>query len=298
MGTANNKSKWNWRKSRAICQVHVTGGSPPSQPQPATIQLLGDIDHEDFYDAIEILQSESRVVASEQSATELIVVAQSRPDAMDIDCLSALRRASPLAGVVALLGSWCEGEARTGQPIPGAHRLYWYEFPAWWHRQKFLRAAGRCPDWCRPVDSGFRMVDCCLSHDLPIGRRPGPGVIILHTAYRETATALADIFGEVGYSTVWQRPDRPRTFIRGAVAGLWDGAQLNDGEARELATFCRHLASDNTPVLVLLDFPRRDRVEYALEIGAAAVLGKPFLNVNLIATLESVIAASNLIRAA
>ena len=40
--------------------------------------------------------------------------------------------------------------------------------------------------------------------------------------------------------------------------------------------------------MVLLDFPRRDRVDWALEAGAAAVLGKPGLNADLVTTLETI----------
>jgi hypothetical protein len=43
-------------------------------------------------------------------------------------------------------------------------------------------------------------------------------------------------------------------------------------------------------VLGLLDFPRRDRVDQALAIGAAAVVAKPWLNAELIATFDALTA--------
>ena len=50
--------------------------------------------------------------------------------------------------------------------------------------------------------------------------------------------------------------------------------------------FVRDLARSNAPVVALLDFPRRDRCEVARRAGAAAVLGKPWLNADLIATIR------------
>ena len=64
--------------------------------------------------------------------------------------VDAIAAHAPLAGIVALLGSWCEGETRASRPSHDVQRLYWYEFAPWWRRQLALRAAGHCPDWARP----------------------------------------------------------------------------------------------------------------------------------------------------
>jgi AmiR/NasT family two-component response regulator len=39
--------------------------------------------------------------------------------------------------------------------------------------------------------------------------------------------------------------------------------------------------------MALLDFPRRERLQQAIALGATAVLGKPWQNDALVATLES-----------
>lgn len=255
------------------------------------VRLVGDVHHPDFRDAIERIRADARLCVAEQFSPELIVVAQSRPDTICSDQLSVLHRDAPLSGIVALLGSWCEGEMRTGRPWPGAQRLYWYEFPAWWQRQLLLRAVGRCPDWARPTNVLTRLgePDC-----------PGPrsGLVVLQTARRDNADALGDGLQHAGYSTIWQPPGRPRPLIRGAVAGIWDGAQLNESEEADLAAFCTQMAHDGAAVLALLDFPRRDRVDQALQIGAGAVLGKPWLNSDLVATLKAITASSQRFRAA
>jgi hypothetical protein len=266
------------------------------------VQLVGDVMHPDFRDVIVLLRDEAQLVAAGEVSPELIVVAQSRPGSFPRNKVAELRRSSPLAGIVALAGSWCEGETRTGKPWPGIERLYWYEFPAWWQRQAALRAEGLCPDWARPGESRLRISDCLqrapLSCGLQIAAKQSRGLIAIRAGYGETADALADALRRAGYATVWQPPGRSVATIRGAVAGIWEGGQLNDRESDDLSSFCRRMASDSAPVIALLDFPRRDRVVHALRIGAAAVLSKPWLNVDLIATLQATIDRPTVARAA
>jgi hypothetical protein len=270
----------------AAPQLRGPGGSPEARPQPPIIQLVGDIAHPDFREAIELLRSESRLTASVETRPELIVVTQSRPDSICSDELHQLLRTAPLAGITALLGSWCEGETRTGRPWPGIQRLYWYEFPAWWRRQLKLRAENRCPDWARPATQSPRLSE-------PGRPRPRSGLIVLRTPQRDNADALADALNQAGHSTTWQRYDRARAHTRGALAGIWDGGQLSDAERADLEVFCTQMSRDGARVVVLLDFPRRDCADRAYKVGAAAVLGKPYLNADLITTLEAVAVASH-----
>jgi CheY-like chemotaxis protein len=258
-----------------------------------SVKLIGEVDHPDFREAIGLLCSDAPIPIA-QASPELIVVAQTRPDVICSNELNYLRRAVPLAGIVALLGSWCEGETRTGRPWLGIQRLYWYEFPAWWRRQLQLRAANRCPDWARPSVQLPRP----NQQREPRRRRTSSGLIVLRTPKRDNADALADALNQAGHSTTWQRHDRARSHTRGALAGIWDGGQLSDAENVDLAAFCTQMSRDRAPVVALLDFPRRDCVDRAYEAGASAVLGKPYLNSDLLATLAAVAVMSGRKRAA
>jgi hypothetical protein len=255
---------------------------------PPRVRLIGQFDHPDFEDAVELLRADAQIITMPDVPTDLIVVAQSRPGVISDRTIQTLRRGAPLSGVVALLGTWCEGETRTGRPWPGVERLYWYEFPAWWRRQLALHAAGRCPDWARVDDCGLRIA--AIRNPQSVIRHHSDGLIVLCTPARDTAVALADVLTEAGYATVWQPLGRTAPVLRGAVAGIWDGGQLSEHEENSLAAFCKELARDAALVLALLNFPRRDRCERARELGAAAVLGKPWLNTELVATIEEVTA--------
>jgi hypothetical protein len=159
--------------------------------------------------------------------------------------------------------------------------MYWYEFPAWWRRQIALRARGFCPDWAKPIDDVFR-------HALRAKIRKS-GLILIAAGAWETTGALADDFQRAGYATVWQPSNHSRTTLGGVAAGVWDGGQLDEREADDLTTFSRRLGRQRAPVITLLDFPRRDRADRAMEAGAAAVLGKPWSNAALIETIEGLI---------
>lgn len=291
MAAAKHTTTGGWDGATATPQLRNAGGSPEARPQPPVIQLVGEFDHPVFRDAIDLLRSESHLIANVETRPELIVIAQSSPDAICGDQIMLLQRAAPLAGIAALLGSWCEGETRTGRPRPGIQRLYWYEFPAWWRRQLQLRTANRCPDWARTVTQMTRQL-------VPGHPRTRSGLVVLRTPRRDNADALADALYQAGHSTAWQRHSRAKTLTRGALAGIWDGGQLNDAETADLEVFCSQMSLDGAPVVVLLDFPRRDRVDRAYAAGTAAVLGKPYLTSDLITTLESVSAASLRKRAA
>jgi hypothetical protein len=269
----------------------------PRSSIPA-VQILGDVDHPDFREAIALLRSQSRVTASADARPELIVLAQSRPDSIASAQVEPFRRWAPLAGIVTLLGSWCEGETRTGHPLPGIERIYWYQFPAWWRRQLQLVAEHRCPDWARPTNFDLRISDCGLQGRGRDSVPPVRGLIVLRTSHRENADALADVCHDAGYAMTWQRHSRAYATTRGALAGIWDGGQLSEAEADDLSAFCTQMSRDGAPVVTLLDFPRRDRVDHAYEIGAAAVVGKPWFNANLIARLEAITSKSNQTRAA
>jgi hypothetical protein len=270
---------------------------PRTKPilKPPVVELIGDIDHRDFRDAMATVRAHARAATATIEAPELILVAQSRPGTIGGERIERLRRERPLAGIVALLGSWCEGETRTGRPWPGVERLYWYEFPAWWRRQLALRAAGHCPDWAQPESRRYR----AASHNEPRRTRPrtNAGLVVLRASH-DTATAIAAVLHRAGFSSASLSSTRSTAALRGAVAGIWDGRQLSEREADDFAKFCRRLGSDAAPVVALLDFPRRDRVNRAVRLGAAAVVGKPWINAELIATVQSVVEKRNVARAA
>jgi hypothetical protein len=256
---------------------------PSTAARPPAVWLVGPSEHADFREAVALIRAEAKLDATTEPP-ELIIIAQDRPGAVDQQAVEQFRRQAPLAGIVSLVGSWCEGEPRTGRPPVGVTRLYWYEFAPWWRRQMERRDEGLCPDWAIGNDCGMRISDCGIGREA----LTDSGLIALTVPRWETADALADILLRVGYATIWQPPANLDSLACAVTAGIWEGAQLDDGEAAELQRFCARLAGDGAPVVALLDFPRRESLDRARSVGAAAVLAKPWLNVDLVATLRHI----------
>lgn len=251
----------------------LTARFPSSRP---AVAIVGDIHHRDFAEASAVIAATSDLVRPADAHTaEVIVLPQCRPGTIAPSVIAELRRRAPLASLIALVGSWCEGEPRTGRPHEGVRRVYWYDFPAWWQRQLGLRALGRCPDWAWPAERTDS-----------VQQVRSDGAVALQTTCRETGNAITDALRTCGYTTLWLPPNDRTALLPQIVAGIWEGRQLDDCEATQLAVFSRWCAA---PVVAILDFPRRHSYNRAHELGAATVLGKPWENASLVMSLQRVV---------
>ncbi len=206
-----------------------------------------------------------------QGTCELLVVAQSRPGEFEAADVDALHRAAPLARLIALLGSWCEGEMRSGTPWPGVVRLYWHQFIDRIERE-WLGEAGPSDAWSLPrtATDTDRLLRSC---------QPGPaagshGLAVIRAAQFATYESLADALKPAGWSTVWWAPHSPLQCSQARVL-IWDFVTLQD-EALETFRTARRLLPP-TPVLALAGYPRFADLQQLREAGVHAVVSKPFL---------------------
>ncbi|HEY2146884.1 MAG TPA: hypothetical protein VGH32_03040, partial [Pirellulales bacterium] len=185
--------------------------------------------------------------------------------------LSRLRRATPLACVSELLGSWCDGTSRSGDKPSGTLRLYWHQ---WLARllPEFARAAGgECPLWGLPATATDE------ERLLTLGPPPQPsgdrGLLAIRTACEESAGSLATAAASEGFSTV--RIHGPRTpHITGIRATICVATLAAEHEAAELVKW-RTIAGDG-PIVVIVSFPRIEDCNRLLEAGASVVVSQPF----------------------
>ena len=73
------------------------------------------------FDAVTLVPIK-KVSATEQSF-DLVVIAQAEPGQFSLETIEQLQMQFGNTPLVAVLGSWCEGEQRTGQPWPGVLRI-------------------------------------------------------------------------------------------------------------------------------------------------------------------------------
>ncbi|MEO2023653.1 MAG: hypothetical protein ABGX05_17660, partial [Pirellulaceae bacterium] len=104
------------------------------------VWFVGRVDHEEFAPALQWLEKYTRlgVSATVDEALQVlesggprpgaIVLGQSRRGEFSQQDQEKMLRCAPLAEALVLLGSWCEGETRSGSPAAGWHRVYWHQF--------------------------------------------------------------------------------------------------------------------------------------------------------------------------
>ena len=250
-----------------------------------SILLVGNTDRPEFRRARAVLDASGRVtclpdpesaaaaLAEGRVVPEVIVVAQAYPAQFSSRVIDRLQRLAPLGRVLGLLGSWCEGEMRSGKPWPGAVRLYWHQWPPRCRRQIERIRRGECSAWGLPV-TATEEERLLLTAGEPTPNRQG--LIAIHTPSFVMEDWLSAACRSRGLSTVWLRPPR-WTRVEGATAAIFDGS---DGRGWELEAIERLWATlAPAPVIVLLDFPRIEDHHRVLAAGAAAVVSKP-LNVD------------------
>lgn len=262
---------------------------PTARPK---ILLVGDARRREFREALAIMDRladvtrvpdmEAAVFAFSEDTVvpEVIVLAQAHPGQYSVEAVDRLRRLCPLARVVGLLGSWCEGEVRSGDPWPAAIRLYWHQWAPSCQRELGRLAEGRVSPWTLPLTATDE--ERLLAGNVettPASR----GLVALAVRRFEMHDWLSAACRQRGYSTVWLRPGDPIR-IEGATAAVFDGV---DGGPDEIAAIqCLVARLPGVPIIALLDFPRIDDHARVKAAGAASILSKPLAIEDLFWYLE------------
>jgi CheY-like chemotaxis protein len=262
-----------------------------------SVLLVGDVRRDEFHEARDFLAGATRLrtaaevaagvalLASGEVSPEVIVVAATWPGEFSAAQVDQLRQAAPLARLLSLVGSWSEGETRTGQPWPGVPRIYAHQFVPRFGAELERLATGNAPTWSLPITAtederllaayeGVRTLEgvrhlkkaCLTPFQFGIAARDA-----------ETAEALAEALQSCGYSTrrISATDNGQRTTDKLVI---WVG---RGGDSSEVAALRRFVERQTAPVIALLDFPRAADRQRAIEAGAAAVVSKPLLLVDL-----------------
>jgi hypothetical protein len=256
------------------------------------VLLVGAIDFHEFRPAVRWLRThtrldEARTVAAaldkaerRQAGWHTAIVAQSRPGECSQRDVDRLSHAMPLTHLVALLGSCCEGESRSGRPWPGVVRVYWHQFVA--RAASALRSDVAATAWqLQRTATDAERVDHALQSPPPAAT----GLIAVCTPQAVFFDALASACRVAGYSTAWVTAGAPLP-VAGAAAVLWHGQLRAASDLQRLRDVVSRAL--RAPVVALLGFPRYDDVRRARAAGAAAVLPLPLLLPDLWDTLRNI----------
>lgn len=256
------------------------------------ILLTGDFDQNEFARAIEEMTGAANVLrvgslcsaaqslATSETLVTLIVVAQSRPGQFSIAEIESLRRAAPITPIVALLGSWCEGEIRSGSPWPGVARIYWHQWVERFRHECLKHVRGERSTWSLPLTATIE--ERLLWSSKP-SRRRIDGMAAVVSSDFEMADWLAAVCDDRGLATIKLRR-APADQIEGIALLFWD-LGLPTSAAVEAFRFGASRFG-GAYRMVLADFPRAFDLESLSTVSATSVLSKPLLLNDLHACLD------------
>lgn len=208
-------------------------------------------------------------LADDSLTPDVLVIAQSYPGEFVDEQIDKLRRVAPLARLVAVLGTWCEGEMRSGAPWSGAVRVYWHQWRPHCHLELERLRSGRESLWSLPSTA------CEEERCLAVSTRKhnlNAGLVDIVTEQYDVFEFLAAACLDRGYKPRWRRTHEEVRADAPAVV-LFDAA----GETvDELARFRQLRVDKGTVVIVLTDFPRIADCDRFVCVGARAVLSRPF----------------------
>ena len=247
------------------------------------IWLIGDHEHAEFAAAVWWLEAHADVVRFASPTKSLleasrdlapptaVVFAVARPGRFTAADIEQLHRREPLTPLVALVGSLCEGEVRSGSPWPGVTRIYFHQWQSRLPRALGLETSSGNASWSPRTASA---VDADEQLSLA-SVHPSDALIGIFTANRATFETLADACAAAGYRCDWLPPRLPLG-AKNADVILTDDDR-NDSHDSNI---------NGVPRVLLLNFPRRGDIEHALAAGAAAVVAKPFQLIDLWSAIE------------
>ena len=248
-----------------------------------SVLLVGNTFRSEFREARAVLERFSRVVPAIDAATaaavietdevapDVIVVAQAYPGQFSAEAIDRLRRLAPLSPVIGLLGSWCEGEMRTGEPWPGTVRVYWHQWASPSERELGRLSRGECSSWGLPA-TATEEEHLLASVGQTLHEPSRQGRILVRSRQFDMQDWLAAACRMRGYQTEWLRAGRS-VAAEDATAVIFDAADEVEAELEDLRQLAR--AVPGVPVIAVLGFPRVEDRDRALSAGAATVLSKP-----------------------
>ncbi|HEY1603307.1 MAG TPA: response regulator [Pirellulales bacterium] len=270
-----------------VAWTEVSGGLPARWP--LHVLLIGDAARREFRECVAQIRSRTQAIeivrldealGSMAYEPDLIVLLAGRPGEFAAGEVERLWSWAPLARIVALTGSWCEGESRTGRPWPAVPRIYWHQWPAWFEREMTGLERHSVGTLTLPVTATEEERMLCTAES---ARDHAHGTIAIYSAELEARDMLAEVFRACGYEVA-----PIGTVAALASVSLTAGVCDFSNTDADRFTILRELAAHrpDIPWFALLNFPRDEDRQAVLECGARGVLSKPLSVSDLQETLE------------
>lgn len=260
------------------------------------VWFVGRDNHEEFAPALEWLHAHTdlsvfhtvdQALRSGSPQPAAIILGQSRRGEFSPGDQERLLRFAPLAETVVVLGSWCEGETRSGSPATGWQRVYWHQFLDR-ARVELLPGLNNHDGADRQV---YRLPRTVTENERGLARSrwripSGAGCIAINTPGQVDYEAVAEACRAAGYETIWcQQSDRSE--IAAVRCVVWDrwGFENDDLAAwTDWQKEWKHL-----PTVATIGFPRKQDLQLVTSGAVEAIVGKPFVLAELLNALDKVV---------
>lgn len=273
-------------------RIWLVGATQTAEFQPL-VDWLAQSTTTSFATGIETFRPEPNT--SREVPVVWVVFLSPRPDSVPRELVERWQRWFPLARFVVVLGSWCEGEVRTGRPWPGVVRVYWHQWRARLATQWMAQPLSQ--EWQLPgTATEAERLEALLR----------PAVVSTVADSAERATELID-----RQIAVWSRSALEREIIADALklagATPWNWLEpTQDLPARTHAVvldlaesidpaqqlWCASVWRERRiPALALVNFPRWEDHCFLAELGIE-LLSKPWRVVDLHRQLSQMISAT------
>ncbi len=262
--------------------------------QRPTVLVTGDFEADVFqfvlqndtrlkYSRLSDVTQNSDVKNNFDGQPDLVVVCQARRGSIACADSEQLIEQFPLSMRVVLLGSYCEGERRSGQPLEGWHRRFWHQWPAFWGVlekvfQDQLDHPFRLPATATDGDLLFRY-NALAEQVLAAQYR-----ICVDCRWRSEQQWFNDLFEHHGCRIVpLSEKDQADAIL--VVRDSFDvSSQHVVGQLK--------LELPSKPIVLTLNFPRIQEFCQAAKMGIAAVIARPFVNLELLYSVEQSISGN------
>ena len=248
----------------------------------STLHILvsGDYWHDDFRDQFSSIDCPATMVPLERIETaidrdyQLIVLAQSRRDQIPQATVDGLRAKLPDVPIVVLLGSWCEGANRSGNPLIGVNQVPWHQWDSRFEKFCTQIRDGVKSDWHLPLTASVSDRVRDFTPAVNVVEELSGCRVLVSAQQRSTFESIADLLKFYQCTSRWaeslahsQPTDEVDVLL---VDGNTASEELVD-RILELNSRC-----EDVPVIAMLNFPRKRDMGLLSEIGVEEVVSKPF----------------------
>ena len=252
--------------------------------QAPKVLLTGDYWHADFQALIASSACVTTLIPTEKLSDEhladptfdLVILAASRREQFSHEWVESIRGKLSPTPIVALLGTWCEGEQRSGEPWPAVQRVYWHQ---WRGRFDFflrqLESDEVC-DWQLPPTANQADKLMNLSAKDTYGFSDRRLIVGVSAVSDIQYQMIADASHPFGAETYWiQRQQWDGSTDEQLSLVIVDADTWNH-EVQARVLWLRNDLKIDSPIVLLLNFPRQSDLSAVHAMGITEVVSKPF----------------------